>query len=57
MTKLPTMREQRDKLYAEALAKHNGNTEQAALAIGVHFTTLYRWKSKKAACKALERVQ
>lgn len=49
--KLPNYHEMRDQLFADALAKHNGHYGRASSEIGVDFSTLYRWKMKKDACK------
>lgn len=57
MTKLPTLAQVRDDLFAKALQVHGGRVIPAAEAIGVNYATLYRWISRKSSCKVQDGVQ
>lgn len=48
MEKLPTMREHKDQLIADALRIADGKAEDAALLIGMSARAIYAWKAKKA---------
>lgn len=56
MTKLPTMREHKNALIAEAFRLAGGNAVEAAKIIQVGANTVYRWQRKKAACHFGEEV-